>query len=136
VALRRCAFCGLETIGLRRGRKRKFCGDRCRLAAHRRRQPTRLRRAGVQVAVPADLDEWGDSVREHYDLSRTESELVSLGELAIAVAKDVSAAPQVRLAAVARFQSVVQQLKLEDPNDGEAEKSADGTIRPWPKRVG
>jgi P27 family predicted phage terminase small subunit len=74
--------CGAEVIALLRGRKRKFCSDRCRLASHRRQGPRRVRRAGVPVearpAQPGGLASWAVWAREVYVLDRTAEELLRL----------------------------------------------------------
>jgi len=78
------------------------------------------------LEVPASAA-WGDRIRALYALSVTDLELVPLAETALALARDESLKASERLAAMARFQSLVRQLHLEE-TDGEAE----GQSTPWP----
>jgi hypothetical protein len=79
-----CKHCGKQVIGLLRGRHRRFCSDRCRLASHRRGKATRLRQGASEFIVrvpdnePGGLQAWGAWLRGAYELDRTGEELLRL----------------------------------------------------------
>lgn len=56
--------------------------------------------------------EWAKSVREEYALSPTDEQLVTLGEAALSLSRDITAKASVQLNAGARFQSIAKQLDL------------------------
>jgi hypothetical protein len=86
------------------------------------------------VAVPTETpDAWAQRVRDNYDLSGTEEQLLRLAVRALILAQGTKAAPAVQLAAAGRFQALVRQLNLEAPTDGAIEADAS---RIWPRRVG
>jgi hypothetical protein len=68
--------------------------------------------AHVPVRAAQTAAEWAASVREDYDLDATDAQLVALAEEALLVSRDADTSWRVRLAAVARFQSLVKQLSL------------------------
>jgi hypothetical protein len=63
---------------------------------------------------PGDSQPWGVWVRQRYELSKNEAELVSLGEIALAIANDPTVRAAERLQAVSRYQAVLRQLRLEE----------------------
>ena len=69
--------------------------------------------------VPVAAAGWAAAIRGAYELDATETELVQLAETALALARDSAQLPAVRLAAMARFQSLTRQIDLEGPSDGE-----------------
>jgi excisionase family DNA binding protein len=79
-------------------------------------------------------ESWARWVRRQYLLDATEQTLVGLTVDALRLARDESARPEVRLAATARAQSLIRQLKLENAEDGEAENTK-AEIRVFPRRV-
>jgi transposase-like protein len=92
------------------------------------------RQVPVVPAVTVSPDGWAQWVRETYELSPTEDQLVTLAGDALALARDVAVSVAMRVAAMGRFQALVKQLDLEAAVDGEAEKST--TAGSWPRRVG
>lgn len=81
------------------------------------------------VGPPPLPEGWAASVRAAYDLNATETELVSLAEAALVLARDASLKPADRLAAMSRFSQLVRQIDLEVP-DGEVKTRA-----AWPRRL-
>ena len=79
--------------------------------------------------------EWAAAVRRDYEFTATEERLVDLSELTLTMSQDERLSTSERLAAMARFQALTKQLRLEDAVDGEEEKTARGVVRPWPRRV-
>jgi len=78
---------------------------------------------------------WAEAVRTAYELSPTETMLLSLAEGALSLARDDAAKPETRLAAMGRYQALVKQLRLEDSiNDGKTETHA--ATAAWPRRIG
>lgn len=92
--------------------------------------------ATVTTAPAADETprEWAARVRQAYDLSAVELRLLGLAERALTLASDDTVKPELQLAAMARYQSLVKQIDLpqEEPADGTAE--APPAAR-WPRRV-
>jgi hypothetical protein len=149
-----CARCGKEGLGLTRGRRRRFCSDQCRHAAHRERRRRgrgqTARRAGGVPAVPATsrattpggLQAWAGWVRSTYVLDRTGEELVRLvleAEVRYQQARKVLDAeglttpagrsrPEVAVERDTRaaLARLIQQLNLEDTSDDETEETAAG----------
>jgi hypothetical protein len=103
------------------------------ISAGRVEQPSRRRRkvAGEPTQPPAS---WAATIRLAYELSPTEDTLVDLAAQALSLTRDATAKPETRLAAMGRFQMIVRQLHLEEP-DGEAQKSKE-PVQHWPRRVG
>jgi hypothetical protein len=139
-----CKRCGEKVIGLLRGRHRKFCSDRCRLTWHRDaaksgRRPVRLKPAGDAAVVALrclSADDWERAVREQFDLSVTESQLVDLAALALGMSQDKLLKPETRLTAAARFQALVRQIDFpEVPENAEAENQTHTATREWPRGV-
>jgi len=87
------------------------------------------------VSLPAVPEGWGPAVRQAYELDATETELVSLAESALALARDASLKATDRLAAMARFAQLVRQIDLEVP-DGQTATTRDSRTGAWPRRVG
>lgn len=77
---------------------------------------------------------WAASVRAAYDLTATELELLALAERARTIALDDTQKPETQLAAAGRFQTLIRQLNLETPDNGEVETN-DTRKRVWPRRV-
>ena len=84
------------------------------------RQLLRPRVVGLP-SVPADPGDWGASVRSSYVLTPTDVVLVELAEAALTIARDPTQSVMARLTAAGRFQLLVKQLRLEDPQDGAIE---------------
>ena len=67
--------CGKEGLGLLRGRRRRFCSDKCRLASHRRRpRLVKLPAASGAVMPPPTAGEMGGFiswVRETHEVDST-----------------------------------------------------------------
>lgn len=59
--------------------------------------------------APAD---WAASVRKAYDLDATDDQLVTIGEQALELSRDVKIAAHIRMTAAGRFQAIVRQLSL------------------------
>lgn len=82
---------------------------------------------GPHVNAPArqSPSEWAKSVRDEYALDSTDEQLVTLGESALSVSRDMTVTAQLQLAAGARFAAIVKQLNLPmrrataEPEDGE-----------------
>jgi hypothetical protein len=85
----------------------------------------------LELQTPAA---WAEAVRAAYVLSVTEQTLLRLAERALEMAHDDTQKTETRLAAMARFQTLVRQLDLEVESDGKAEAPAD--VRSWPKQIG
>ena len=83
------------------------------------------------VATP---EEWAAAVRAAYALTATELEILALAERARAIALNDTVKLETQLAAMGRYQTLVKQLNLESPDNGEAETRETG--RAWPRRVG
>src|SRR5262245_59657280 len=89
--------------------------------ANPRRRVRRLR-PGVGAARPGESPEaWGRRLRRAYEFSATELQLVGLAVRALTIANDNTAPRHHQLAAMGRYQRLVEQLDLEEPSDGEAE---------------
>ena len=86
--------------------------------------------------MPARTEGWAAAIRAAYVLDATETELVNLAETALTLARDPEARHETRLAAMGRFQRLVQQLDLEVPDGGEAETETTRTRGAWPRQVG
>ena len=137
--VRACGHCGAEVIRLLRGRRRKFCSDKCRLASHRRTKARSVRSGAPALAVAAPNqtpEQWADAVRQAYELSATESQLLDLAVLALTMSRDGLLKPETRLTATGRYQLLIKQLHLEVPEEshGEVEKTG-ADVRPWPRPV-
>jgi hypothetical protein len=78
-------------------------------------------------AASVGPDHWAQWVRATYDLSSTEQTLVDLAHRALALARDPQISPAHQLAAMGRFQRLVEQLDLERPPSGKTEDSR------WPR---
>lgn len=90
--------------------------------------------AGRDDAAPQDAATWAEWVRQAYELNRTELELLTLAESALALSADATARPADRLAAMSRFQALVRQLSLEEDTHGTTQTNPN--VRPFPSRVG
>ncbi len=104
----------------------------------RRQRPATATAAGCAgAAVDMTPAAWAADVRERYALTATEAQLVALAERALTLAQDPATPAAVQLAAMGRYQRLVQQLDLEEEAaaDGEVEE-ATAASRPWPRRVG
>jgi hypothetical protein len=148
-----CQQCGQGVIGLLRGRRRKFCSDRCRLASHRQQQVTRRQRETTPVIVPTvgDLAAWSGWVRGQYAVDATGEQLLRLileADQRYRQAKTVldrdgltqpapdgrtSPRPEVAIERDTRaaIQKLITMLGLESA-DADAETAAD---RPFPRRA-
>lgn len=81
-----CQYCGEPTVGLLRGRKRKFCNDRCRADHHRRKRrhltvasPAKVGDTPVEPPPPMDdLGAWATWVRATYALDETHEALLRM----------------------------------------------------------
>ena len=95
------------------------------------------------AATPRTLDQhppsaegWAASIRAAYDLTATELELLALAERARTLALDATARPDIQLAAAGRFQTLIRQLNLESPDNGQTEAAAPSRPRAaWPRPV-
>ena len=67
--------------------------------------------------------EWARAVREEYALSPTDEQLVTLGEAALSVSRDMTAKASVQLNAGARFLAIAKHLDVLPRKDA---KQADG----------
>jgi len=90
------------------------------IAAGKLKAPTKRTRrfpsppaSGAEVARnPKSPAEWAAAVRAEYQLDATDDQLVTLGESALLLSRDMDAKAHVRLAAAARFQAIAKQLAL------------------------
>jgi transposase len=55
---------------------------------------------------------WAKSVRAEYALDSTDEQLVTLGEAALSLSRDMTVSAQVQLTAGDRFRAIVKQLQL------------------------
>lgn len=81
--------------------------------------------AAIVASENMDAGQWKRWVLATYNLNATEMQLLALAVEALAMTRDKLLRPADRLAAAARFQSVLRQLQLPDPEvnqHGEAEK--------------
>jgi transposase-like protein len=82
-------------------------------------------------------EHWAVAVRQAYELTATEQRLVDLAVEALTMARDAAKPETVRLAAMGRYQRLVQQLNLETLNgatESAIEDAAGGGS--WPRPVG
>ena len=98
----------------------------------RRRRAILAPSLSADRTVPAVPEGWAAAIRASYMLDATETELVSLAEAALLLARDPLLKPAERLAAMGRFQALTRQIALEVPHDGEAQAKTPGR---WPRRV-
>jgi hypothetical protein len=139
MALVACKRCGEKRIGLLRGRHRKFCSDKCRLAFHReaakagRRTKAHLGISQVTPQPGQSPGDWATEVLAVYEMTGTEMQLLDLAALALEMSRDKLLKPETRLAAAGRFQALVRQLNLEVPEDGEIQKNG-ADVRAFPRR--
>jgi hypothetical protein len=86
--------------------------------------------------------EWAAAVREDYDLSETDDQLVTLAESALLVGRDPLSSASTRLNAMGRFQALVKQLGLETrsvvplPDEAPVEPASPVKAAPVLKRTG
>jgi hypothetical protein len=86
--------------------------------------------------------EWAAIVREDYDLSETDDQMVTLAESALLLSRDPLALPGTRLAAMREFRAQVKQLGLETravvpmPDVAPAEPETSSKVAPALKRTG
>jgi hypothetical protein len=119
-----CRFCGAALLERRRGRRRKFCSDRCRFAAH-----AAARRPGPRPVAGASLPgadglTWAAKVRETYELSVGESALVDLAAAALQLGLDATQPGPLRLQSIRQFAALLKLLDLPAPPEddhGEAQ---------------
>ena len=95
------------------------------------------KRKGPVVAGPRQSPAaWARGVRRAYTLTGTEQQLVDLAVSALSLARDETARPADRLAAMSRFQSLTRQLAFQEVvDDGEVEAPQTADIRQWPRRA-
>jgi transcriptional regulator with XRE-family HTH domain len=102
--------------------------------------PRPVHLAAISSAAPAESVEprdWAEALRHRYVLAPHEEQLLGLAESALAMARDETQRPSVRLQAMAQFARLVAALDLpadaEDATDGKATTATDS--RPWPRRA-
>jgi transposase-like protein len=82
--------------------------------------PGRPRRdpAVTPPAPPADASSFSEWAAQTFDLTPAEAELVDLAQEALTLARDLSLAPPVRLAAMTQFRACLKDLQFpEGPNE-------------------
>jgi hypothetical protein len=126
-----CRRCGAALLERRRGRRRKYCSDRCRFAAHAAaRRPGPRPVAGASVPG-ADGLTWASRVRETYVLSIAEDALVDLAAAALQLGLDATQPGPLRLQSIRQFAALLRLLDLpapaEEPTHGDTQ-----TARPRP----
>lgn len=86
--------------------------------------PARVPGPADEVVQPGDdtsVAAWRRWVLDNYTLTPTERQLLELACEALEMSRDLLFKPGDRLAATARFQSIVKQLSFEDPNNGQTQ---------------
>jgi transposase len=66
----------------------------------------------VQAPARQSPADWARSMREEFMLSSTDEQLVTLGEAALSLSRDVTASPVVQLSASASFRAIAKQLAI------------------------
>lgn len=85
--------------------------------------------AAIVASENMDPAQWKRWVLATYDLNATELQLLSLAVEALEMARDRLFKPAERMAAAARFQSIVKQLSFPDPEVADESEESE-TARP------
>jgi predicted ArsR family transcriptional regulator len=117
---------GVDVSTVRRHLKRSVSQQPART---RPRPPGRRRRRSMTARG------WGAWVRRTYELTATEDGFVSLAVKMRLVAEDEQQPARLRVAASREYRALVAELKLEDPDDGEAEDTEPEDAPRWPRAI-
>ena len=101
-------------------------------ASSRPTDPGRTPRQPSSDAAPIDPSAWGDRIRELYDLTITEAQLLALAIEAARMCYDRTLSPATRLTAMSRYQALVRDLNLE--HESGATETYSG-LRQFPRRA-
>lgn len=98
------------------------------------------RRAKARHAGRFGSQQWARAIRQAYELTPADKELLDMAVEARAIARDVGLTAQVRLAAMGRFAALVRQLNLQEASDGDGEvettETPSASVYRWPRKVG
>lgn len=101
------------------------------IAAGKLKVPTKVVSITVAVARMSPA-EWAKAIREEYALSPTDEQLVTLGEAALSLSRDITAKASVQLNAGARFLAIAKHLDVLPRKDAAKEQEQPKAVNDTP----